>query len=461
MNLKKSIVILTVIAVFIILMAVFALVSFPVAGTVYDYHGYATTIKLGLDLSGGVSAVFNVEDDGSEGDLAARVDGTVLSLQEMLLQEGYPEASVTRTESGGNYSIRVEVPDVNNAEDVLDLIGRPAKLQFVGSSTQGSVGTALPADAKVALDGSNLETAYATFDQNGECVVALRFDSEGTKAFADLTDTDNGGFKYIDIYVNGSLFSSVSVQAHITDGNAVISSEQWADDYSAASEFATRLQAGAFGVTLSVGEVRNISPTLGDDAVRVALIAGAVGVGLIFIFMAVMYRGLGLAADIALAVYVVLLVWFCSVLPWVQLTLPGIAGILLSIGMAVDANIIIFERIRDEYRHSSKPIPSSIKAGFKRSFAAILDGNVTTLIGAVVLWIIGSASIVGFAVTLFIGIILSMFTALVITRLILKAFMPINSTSEKFYGLRRAKEGEVREEHSFIKNETVKGGEVK
>ena len=414
MNLKKSIVILTVIAVFIILMAVFALVSFPVAGTVYDYHGYATTIKLGLDLSGGVSAVFNVEDDGSEGDLAARVDGTVLSLQEMLLQEGYPEASVTRTESGGSYSIRVEVPDVNNAEDVLDLIG-----------------------------------------------VALRFDSEGTKAFADLTDTDNGGFKYIDIYVNGSLFSSVSVQAHITDGNAVISSEQWADDYSAASEFATRLQAGAFGVTLSVGEVRNISPTLGDDAVRVALIAGAVGVGLIFIFMAVMYRGLGLAADIALAVYVVLLVWFCSVLPWVQLTLPGIAGILLSIGMAVDANIIIFERIRDEYRHSSKPIPSSIKAGFKRSFAAILDGNVTTLIGAVVLWIIGSASIVGFAVTLFIGIILSMFTALVITRLILKAFMPINSTSEKFYGLRRAKEGEVREEHSFIKNETVKGGEVK
>ena len=209
-------------------------------------------------------------------------------------------------------------------------------------------------------------------------------------------------------------------------------------------------------MTLSVGEVRNISPTLGDDAVRVALIAGAVGVGLIFIFMGVMYRGLGLAADIALAVYILLLVWFCSVLPWVQLTLPGIAGILLSIGMAVDANIIIFERIRDEYRHSSKPIPSAIKAGFKRSFAAILDGNVTTLIGAVVLWIIGSASIVGFAVTLFIGIILSMFTALVITRLLLKAFMPLNSTSEKFYGLRRAKENEKQEEHSFIKSDTAK-----
>ena len=264
------------------------------------------------------------------------------------------------------------------------------------------------------------------------------------------------------IYINGEKYTQVSVNSVISDGNAIISSgKEGGYTFDEASDFATRLQAGAFQVELSVGEVRNISPTLGDDAVRVALIAGAVGVGLIFIFMAVMYRGLGLAADIALAVYILLLVWFCSVLPWVQLTLPGIAGILLSIGMAVDANIIIFERIRDEYRHSMKSIPSSVKAGFKRSFAAILDGNVTTIIGAVVLWIIGSASIVGFAVTLFIGIILSMFTALVITRLLLKAFMPLNSTSEKFYGLRRAKEGEEKQEYSFIKNETVKGGEVK
>ena len=253
----------------------------------------------------------------------------------------------------------------------------------------------------------------------------------------------------------------MTINDQITDGNAIISSTSWANDYNAADEFATQLQAGAFGVTLEVSEVRNISPTLGSDAVRVALIAGGIGVGLIFVFMAVMYRGLGLAADIALAVYIVLLLWFCSVLPWVQLTLPGIAGLLLSIGMAVDANIIIFERIRDEYRHSSKPIPSAVKVGFKRSFAAILDGNVTTLIGAVVLWIIGSASIVGFAVTLFIGIILSMFTALVITRLLIKCFLPINSTSEKFYGLRRAKENEVRQDVSFIRNETVKGGEVK
>lgn len=460
MNVKKSIVILTVIAVFIILMAVFAVVSFPIADTVYDYNGYATTIKLGLDLSGGVSAVFNVVPD-DYGDLEARVDGTVSSLQSLLVSEGYTEATVTKTQSGGNFSIRVEVPDVNNAEDLLDLIGTPARLQMTGED----YGDTLPADAEVFIEGSqHLESAYVTANTSSssssgfEYVVALRFNDAGTKAFAELTD---GTYKNCYIYINGSKYSTVTINDQITDGNAIISSTSWANDYNAADEFATQLQAGAFGVTLEVSEVRNISPTLGSDAVRVALIAGGIGVGLIFVFMAVMYRGLGLAADIALAVYIVLLLWFCSVLPWVQLTLPGIAGLLLSIGMAVDANIIIFERIRDEYRHSSKPIPSAVKVGFKRSFAAILDGNVTTLIGAVVLWIIGSASIVGFAVTLFIGIILSMFTALVITRLLIKCFLPINSTSEKFYGLRRAKENEVKQDVSFIKNETVKGGEVK
>ena len=455
MNLKKSIVILTVVAVFIILMAVFALVSFPIADTVYDYNGYATTIKLGLDLSGGVSAVFDVQPDGY-GDLETRVDGTVTSLQDMLVSEGYTEAVVTKTRRGDNFAIRVEVPDVNNADDVLDLIGRPAKLQFVGATSAGEEGSALPADAVVAVEGGrHLSSAFVTM-QNAAFAVGLEFNEEGTKAFADLTSN----YSYVHIYIDGKLFSNVEVKSAISDGRAVITSTEW-ENYDDAREFATQLQAGAFGVTLSAGEVRNISPSLGDDAVRVAIIAGAIGVGLIFIFMAVMYRGLGLAADIALVVYILLLVWFCSVLPWVQLTLPGIAGLLLSIGMAVDANIIIFERIRDEYRHSSKPIPSAIKTGFKRSFAAILDGNVTTLIGAVVLWIIGSASIVGFAVTLFIGIILSMFTALVVTRLLIKCLLPINSTSERFYGLRRAKEGEHKEEQSFIRTEAVKGGDVK
>ena len=445
MNIKKSIVILSLVAVFIILMAVFAVVSFPIANTVYDYTGYAKTIKLGLDMSGGVSAVFKVQDDGL-GDLETRVDGTVVSLQELLVSKGYTEATVTKTTSGGELSIRVEVPDVDDPEAVLDLIGRPAKLEFKGEDS---------AEAEALIEGSkHLESAFLTTDQNGKYAVGLKFNEAGTEAFRQLT-TDYLN-KQIYIYINGEKYTTVNVNSTISDGNAIITSGTDGYSYDEAKDFATRLQSGAFGVQLQVTEVRNISPTLGEDAIKWALIAGAIGVGLVFTFMAVMYRGLGLAADIALCIYIVLLLWFCAVLPWVQLTLPGIAGILLSIGMAVDANIVIFERIRDEYRHSSKPIPSVVKIGFKRSAAAIIDGNVTTLIGAIVLWIIGSASIVGFAVTLFIGIILSMFTSLVITRIVIKCFLPLNSTSAKFYGLKRAEDSAAAEVPDFkLKDKTV------
>ena len=230
-----------------------------------------------------------------------------------------------------------------------------------------------------------------------------------------------------------------SINAAITNGSAIITGNY---TYQSAYDYATQLQSGTFGVTLQLSEIRNISATLGENSIRTALIAGAVGVALIFLFMLCVYRGLGIAADLSLCVYIVLLIWFCAVLPWVQLTLPGIAGILLSIGMAVDANVIIFERVKDEYRHSTKPIATCIKNGFKRSAGAIIDGQVTTLIGAIVLWVLGSASIVGFAVTLFIGILLSLFCSLVVTRLVLKAFMPLNSTSEKFYALKREKEDE-------------------
>ena len=404
MNLKKSIVILTAVSVFIILMAVFAVVSFPIGNTVYDYHGYATTIKLGLDLSGGVSAVFEVVDDG-KGDIESRVDGTITSLQDLLVSRGYTEATVTKTTSGGGYFIRVEVPDVDEPDKVFDLIGRPARLEFKGEND---------ASAETLLNGSeHLESAFVT-TQDGQYAVGLNFNEEGAKVFADITEQYNGSSIYI--FIDGSLYTTVNVQSVITNGSAVIT-RTGGYTYEEAREFATRLQSGAFGVELNATEVKTISPTLGEDA------------------------------DIALCVYIVLLLWFCAVLPWVQLTLSGIAGILLSIGMAVDGNIVIFERIRDEYRGSSKPIPTAIKAGFKRSAAAIIDGNVTTLIGAIVLWVLGSSTLVGFAVTLFIGIVLSMFTSLVVTRLVLKCFMPLNSTGEKFYGLKR---GEPKPAPDFI-----------
>ena len=416
-------------------MAVFAVVDFPIGNTVYDYHGYAKTIKLGLDMSGGVSAVFNVIDDGLS-DLDVRIDGTVASLQELLVSKGYTEATVTKgTNSNGMNTIRVEVPDVDDPETVLSLIGRPATLEFKLEESD-------TAEA-VIIGSEHLETAYVTTDDNSAYAVGLKFNDEGTKVFSDMTSANVGKSTYI--YINGELYTTVNINSAITNGSAIITS-QAGYSFEEAKDFATRLQSGTFGVKLQQAEVRSISPTLGANAVRNALIAGVIGIALIFVFLAVVYRGMGLAADIALCVYIVLLLWFSALLPWVQLTLPGIAGLLLSIGMAVDGNVIIFERIREEYRGTSKPIKSAVKAGFKRSIAAIIDGNVTTLIGAIVLWAVGSAAIQGFAVTLFIGIILSMVTSLLITRLVLNAFLPLTAKldkkhkglNEKLYGLKRS-----------------------
>ncbi|MBP3291904.1 MAG: protein translocase subunit SecD [Clostridia bacterium] len=435
MSKKKSIIVLSLVAVFIILMAVFAVVDFPIGNTVYDYHGYAKTIKLGLDMSGGVSAVFNVIDDGLS-DLDVRIDGTVASLQELLVSKGYTEATVTKgTNSNGMNTIRVEVPDVDDPETVLSLIGRPATLEFKLEESD-------TAEA-VIIGSEHLETAYVTTDDNSAYAVGLKFNDEGTKVFSDMTSANVGKSTYI--YINGELYTTVNINSAITNGSAIITS-QAGYSFEEAKDFATRLQSGTFGVKLQQAEVRSISPTLGANAVRNALIAGVIGIALIFVFLAVVYRGMGLAADVALCVYIVLLLWFSALLPWVQLTLPGIAGLLLSIGMAVDGNVIIFERIREEYRGTSKPIKSAVKAGFKRSIAAIIDGNVTTLIGAIVLWAVGSAAIQGFAVTLFIGIILSMFTSLLITRLVLNAFLPLTAKldkkhkglNEKLYGLKRS-----------------------
>ena len=435
MSKKKSIIVLSLVAVFIILMAVFAVVDFPIGNTVYDYHGYAKTIKLGLDMSGGVSAVFNVIDDGHP-DLDVRIDGTVASLQELLVSKGYTEATVTKgTNSNGMNTIRVEVPDVDDPETVLSLIGRPATLEFKLEESEAA--------EAVIIGSEHLETAYVTTDDNSAYAVGLKFNDEGTKVFSDMTSANVGKSTYI--YINGELYTTVNINSAITNGSAIITS-QAGYSFEEAKDFATRLQSGTFGVKLQQAEVRSISPTLGANAVRNALIAGVIGIALIFVFLAVIYRGMGLAADVALCVYIVLLLWFSALLPWVQLTLPGIAGLLLSIGMAVDGNVIIFERIREEYRGTSKPIKSAVKAGFKRSIAAIIDGNVTTLIGAIVLWAVGSAAIQGFAVTLFIGIILSMFTSLLITRLVLNAFLPLTAKldkkhkglNEKLYGLKRS-----------------------
>lgn len=453
--------IFTLISVLLILGAVFAFIpTFQIGNSVYDYTGYARSIKLGLDLAGGVSAVFDVKapegEDLTADEMRVRLDGVKSSMEDLLTSKGYTESVVTYNATGANPTITVEIPDVDDPERVFDLIGRPASLKITkgdDADTVYIVGSKHLSQVGVAAD---------TEKNNGTYVISLQFNKEGTTAFATATK-DNVGSN-LDIYINGEKLMSVSVSSEISNGQAVIKqggSTSGGYTYEEAYDMATRLQAGTFGVDMTVRETNILSPTLGTTAIRSSLIAGLVGLLIVMIFMVVFYGMFGLMADLALIAYTELVLFLCAILPWVQLTLPGIAGIIIGIGMAVDANILIFERIKDEYRSGLlgtddlflKPQRGSdgkitsqggpISRGFRKAAVAVIDSNVTTLIGAIVMWIFGSTSIVGFAVTLFISIIVSMFTALFVTRMnisLLGAFDNMNNP--KFYMLKRNKEAE-------------------
>ncbi len=437
-NKTKSSVVLVLIAIVLILGTVFAFVSLDNGELgLYDYKAYPNNIKLGLDLKGGVYAVFGVnenelsdalkDDDSALNDALA---GTADSLENLLFSKGYTEAVVSKSGVGKGTKIRVEVPDVDDPEAIFDLIGRPKTLHFKETKDNKFD------DANVILDGSNIESANVTLDQNGKYAVSLEFDDEGTKAFAEATQRLTG--KPIYIYVNRELLIEPTVNSAINDGKALISGNY---TYDSAYELAVAIQSGSFAVPLSKTESATISPTLGDSAIKSGIIAGGVGLLFIVIFLSAMYGMMGVAASISLIWYTMTYVFFLSIFPWVQLTLPGIAGILLSIGMAVDANVIIFERIKEEYRMSSnKSIGTYIKSGFKRSLSAIIDGNVTTIIGAVVLMFIATSSIKGFAITLLIGIVISLISSLLITRLILKCFLAFTENPKAYALRKKAKE---------------------
>lgn len=441
-SIALPIVILAVFSILIILGTVFAFVSLNNGELgVYDYNAYPTQIKLGLDLSGGAYAVYRVDRDNlpesmtdgenDEDEIAMAIEGTRASLESLLFNKGYTEAQV----SVYGDTIRVEVPDIDDPERIFELIGRPSSLEFKEYTDENTVNETL-------MTGDEIAQAGVVYDQeSGYYQVALEFTSEGADKFAEVTTNLTG--KYLGIYVNGEYVMHATVQEAITGGNCTISGQY---TYDQAYELAVQIQAGSFPLELKMEESNTITATLGDSAIKAGVISGLVGLLLIVIYMIAIYRLMGVAASISLIYYTLTYVFFLSIFPWVQLTLAGIAGILLSIGMAVDANVIIFERIKEEYSKNladsnikQKTMMQSVKDGFRRSMGAILDGNITTIIGAIVLMLVGSSSIKGFGITLLIGIILSLFTSLVITRIILKAIMAFHG--EKDYALYALKKG--------------------
>ena len=437
----KAIAVFAIIGVLIVMGAVFAFVSLDNGELgVWDYKAFPRAISLGLDMKGGVYAVFEANTDNTT-DLSSRMDGTAEQLSKMLYNKGYTEATVAKV---GDDRLRVEVPDVSDPKTLFNLIGTPSSLEF---RTEGQ-GEELT-DAGLWVDGKHLEKAYVSLNNNNEYVVAIKFDSYGTERFAAATtelSTNNG---VLNIWVNGEWLMGPSVKNPITDGSAIIESADWASDYTAASDMATKLLAGAFDVELKLVESREISATLGDNALSTSLLIGAIAIAIIIILLILLYRLLGVASGIALIYYVITYVFILSVFPWVQLTLAGIAGVILSIGMAVDGNIVVFSRVRDEFAmgnavtYDEAGIPSikhmsvhaAIKAGFAKGTPAIVDGNITTLLGCIVMLFVGGSAIKSFAITLMIGIIFSMLTVLLVSRLICYCLYALVGDKPKVFNL--------------------------
>lgn len=419
-----------------------------IAGVGQNESGKTANVPLGLDLQGGLSVTYEIQDEKPTSD---EIKATVDKLQRRV--DAYSSEGEVYQE--GNDRITVEIPlntEKVDAHDVLDELGQPGQLLFLDSENytiwQQNQNNGTNDAYEAVLTGSDIKNAQAGVDDSGtvkDYVVQLQFTDEGAQKFATATAANIG--KPIYIIYDGAVASAPTVQSAITDGNAVINK---ISSYDEAESLASTIKIGALPLELKQTQYNIVGAKLGQKAVSTSLIAGAIGFGLVCILMIVLYRFPGFIASLALTGYVVLMLLILSI-RHITLTLPGIAGIILSIGMAVDANVIIFTRIREEISAGSG-VRAAVKAGFSKALSAILDGNITTLIATVVLMILGSGSIKGFAVTLILGIVLSMFTALFVTKMLLNSFLELGVQNPKMYG--KAKEPKI---HGYVKNFKICG----
>ena len=392
-----------------------------IAVGLFGFLGYDTMddIKLGLDLAGGVSITYQaVKEDPSQEEMA----DTIYKLQQRV-QNYSTEAEVYQE---GSNRINIDIPGVSDANAILEELGKPGSLIFADENGQ------------VLLTGDQVASAKAgVIDQGGGAkgyIVSLTFTEEGSQAFADATAANVG--KRIAIIYDGQIYSNPVVREAISGGQCQIDGME---DYEEANDLAATIRIGSLSLELEELRSNVVGAKLGQEAISTSLKAGAVGFAIVVVFLMAAYLIPGVAASIALALYVGLIVILLSAFE-VTLTLPGIAGIILSVGMAVDANVIIFTRIKEELG-VGKTVHSAIKTGFNKALSAIVDGNITTLIAAAVLYFRGSGTVKGFATTLAIGIVLSMFTALFVTRGALMALYHLGFDQAKFYGIK--KEGRI------------------
>ena len=385
-----------------------------------DSAAWPESLPLGLDLRGGMYVEYSGKaPEGSTANFDELVEGTMSIIQQRLSDKGFNEANVQRIGVDG---IRVEIPDVQD-DTVLDLIGTPAKLEFYSPA------------GEVFMTGDMVKTATYYY-ADGDHQISFQLTDEGTKIFADMTSASIG--QTIAIYLDGEQLIAPKVQTAITNGSGVINGLGSAER---ATTIAAKIQSGALPLELTQQKVDKVSATLGQDAVSSSVKAAVIGIALIMLMMIVRYRLNGFIASWALTIYIILLFMLIAVFR-IQLTLPGLAGVVLGIGMAVDANVIIFERFNEETR-KGRSAKAAVRAGFKNAMSAILDANVTTLIAAIVLLIFGTGSIQGFAKTLLLGVVVSMFTAILVTRFLMNRFVAAGATKVSLFTRMPAEEKEV------------------
>lgn len=411
----------------------------------------AADISLGLDLAGGVSITYQVV--GEEQPSATDMSDTIAKLQQRV--ENYSTEAIVYQE--GTDRINIEIPGVSDANAILQELGRPGALYFIsetdsagnanytiqyGQNADGTIGRVytmnksideLLEDGSILVQGTDVADATAgsrQTDMGSEYAVSLVMTAEGKEKFAQATQNAYSKGESLGIYYDGGIISAPNVNAAITDGNAQISPME---SFEEAEKLASTVRIGGLRLELEELHSKVVGAQLGVDAIETSIKAAVIGVALVMVFMLVVYLILGLASAIGLMSYVALVVLLLNGFD-MTLTLSGIAGIILSIGMAVDANVIIFARIREELA-AGKTVRNAIKIGFDKALSAIIDGNITTLIAAVVLLLLGPGSVRGFAQTLALGIVLSMFTSLVVTRYILYAFYALGLKNEKLFGI--------------------------
>ena len=428
---KPRRVLMTLIIVLIVLL-VAAIIYFFMTGFnigIYKVDPIQEQVNLGLDLTGGVYAVYQAEQgDTDDAVFAAKIEATIGALRNRLDQKGFTEANVI---AQGSDRIRVEVPinetsDMKDPSAILEFIGKPAVLEFLDS------------EGNTAITGDMVKSATAATIQNDlgvtEYVVDLQFNAEGADLFEKITGDAYTLGVTVPITLDGAVISDPTVKnGAISGGSAIIEGNMTAES---ATDLAIQIESGALPLNLEEIEVRSINASLGDEALSQSLFAGLIGLIVLFLFMIIFYRLPGVVACIALSVYLFIMVFLLAAIPSIQLTLPGIAGIILGIGMAVDSNVIIFERFKEELA-VGKTLRSSLNSGFSKALRTIIDSNVTTIIAAIVIAIFGVGTVKGFGYTLIISIVVSMFTAIVITRWLMRFIMYLNIQNRKLYTIKK------------------------